>query len=83
MSFNLIHNIAEKSAKAQHTRFEHAIDDQIMAMESVKDEIDQRIATLKNLNTKLDTTDKATIMKVLYPEHHVLNNQPKRTMEIG
>lgn len=82
MNFNIIHNIADKSQKAQHTRFEHAIDDQIASIETIKDDLDKRVELLKRLSKTLDTTDKATILAVLYPEHHV-KNKPTRSMEIG
>lgn len=82
MNFNVIHTIAEKSKKADHTRFEHAIDDQLASIEIIKDDLEKRAEHLKQLNKMLDTADKATILAVLYPERHV-KNKPARSMEIG
>lgn len=82
MDFNIIHTISEKAKKAEHTRFEHAIDDQLASIEVIKDDLDKRMEHLRSLSKMLDTADKATILAVLYPEHHV-KNKPSRSMEIG
>jgi cell division protein ZapA (FtsZ GTPase activity inhibitor) len=82
MDFNIIHTISDRAKKAEHTRFEHAIDDQLAAIEAVKDDLDKRQEHLKKLSKMLDTADKATILAVLYPEHHV-KNKPQRSMEVG